>query len=132
MFEKAYRRVPMEREGDLYKAILPQEVKQGGAQLYLEVEAAESRDRVPLLIMAAKTSHPGRIEHLRGHALPGVPNEAQPGPPPQLPVGQTAAYFRLKHEESEWSTHVLPAGELAAFILNSPADLKINLIVVLP
>jgi predicted component of type VI protein secretion system len=64
--------------------------------------------------------------------MPGVGIEAQPGPPPQLPVGQTGIFFRLKHESPEWSTHVLPAGELDAFIMDAPGDLKMNLVVVLP
>ncbi len=132
VIRRAYRRCPMEREGDLFSVALPQEAKQSGARFFLEVESAESKDRVPLLVMAAKISHPGRIEHLRKHALPGVPTEAQPGPPPELPVGQKGAYFRLKYEETEWTTHVVPSGELAAFILNAPKDVRVNLIVVLP
>ena len=85
-----------------------------------------------MLLMTARVSHPGRIEFLRANALPGVPTEAQSGPPPELPPGQSFTYFRLKHEETEWTTHVAPAGELAAFIMNCPADVKISLIVVLP
>ena len=131
VIQRAYRRVPLERREDLFVSALPAEAKEPGARFFLEVESAESRDRVPLLVMATKISHPGRIEHLRQHALPGVPTEPQPGPPPELPIGQTGAYFRLKHEETEWSSHVLPAGELGAFMLNAPQDVSINLVVVL-
>ena len=133
VIQKAYRRVPMERrDGDLFVGTLPQEAKAAGARFFLEVESAESRDRVPLLVMATKISNPERIDHLRQHALPGVPTEAQPGPPPELPkVGQTGAYFRLKYEEPEWATHVVPSGQLAAFMLNAPQDVTLNLIVVL-
>ena len=82
--------------------------------------------------MVAKFSNPGRLETLRINAMPGVGLEAQSGPPPQLPVGQTGIFYRLKHESPEWSTHVLAAGELDAFIMDAPDDLKMNLIVVLP
>lgn len=128
---RAYRRCPMEREEDLYTVALPAEAKQPGSRFFLEVLAGDSLQRVPLLIMAAKSSNPGRIETLRSHALPGVPTEPQSGAPPELPPGQSGTYFRLKHEETEWTTHVTPAGELAVFILNAPEDLKMNLIVVL-
>jgi hypothetical protein len=62
-----------------------------------------------------------------------VGTRAQPGPPPQLqgqhPLGK---FFQLKNEDAEWGTHVVPAGELAVFIMNCPADVKIRLVVVLP
>ena len=131
VIQRAYRRCPMEREEDLYRVALPAEAKQPGTRFFLEVEADDSLQRVPMLIMAAKASNPGRIETLRSHALPGVPTEPQSGPPQQLPPGQSGTYFRLKHEQTEWTTHVTPAGELAVFILNAPEDLRMNLIVVL-
>ena len=83
-------------------------------------------------MMTARTSNPARIDFLRANALPGVPTEAQPGPPPELPRGTSGSYFRRKHEETEWVTHVARAEELAVFIMNCPDDIKINLVVVLP
>jgi type VI secretion system protein ImpJ len=129
---QAYRRCPMERSGHQYHVALPNEARMPGAQFFVEVLVTESQDQVPKLLMVAKFSNPGRLETLRINAMPGVGIEAQPGPPPQLPVGQTGIFFRLKHESPEWSTHVLPAGELDAFIMDAPGDLKMNLVVVLP
>jgi len=131
---QSWRRCPFAKQGDQFLVALPGDAKTAGAQFYLELEAEDSVQKVPMLIMAAKSSNPSRIDTLRAHALPGVPTEAQPGPPPQLPPGQTAKYFRLRHEDprNEWSTHVLPSGELVVFIMNAPEDIKMNLIVTLP
>lgn len=126
---RAYRRCPMERREDRFEVVLPAEAKQAGARFFLEVEAADSLQRVPTLLMAARVSNPGRIEHLNQNALAGVPTEPQSGSPPELGPGQKATYFRLKHELDEWSKHVGPAGELAVQILNAPQDIKLNLIV---
>ena len=132
VIERAYRRSPMEREGDQFNVALPAEAKSAGAHFFLEILAEQSRERLPMLLMTARTSNPGRIDFLRTNALPGVATEAQPGPPPELPRGQTGTFFRLKHEENEWGSHVAPSGELATFIMNCPEEVRINLIVVLP
>lgn len=130
---RRYRRIPMERAGDRYKGSLPSEGKLPGVRCFLEVEAVESGAKVRPLIAAAKISAPARIEFLHSHALPGVRTEALPGPPPELPPGQTAAYFRLKTEEgTEWSTSVLPASALDAFLLGAPQDIKLTLVIILP
>lgn len=131
-FEVGYRRCPMEREGDRFSVVLPSETKQAGAQFFLELGAADSINQLPLKMMTARISHPGRIDFLRTNALPGVPAEARPAAPTELPRGQTGTYYRLKHEESEWMVHVAPAGEISVFIMDCPSDVKINLVVVLP
>jgi predicted component of type VI protein secretion system len=122
----------MERDGDQFGVVLPAEAKASGARFFLELSASESLQVLPMKMMTARISNPGRIEFLRTNALPGVPAEAQPSPPAELPRGQTGTYYRLKHEETEWASHVAPAGDLAVFIMESPADLNINLVVVLP
>ena len=101
-------------------------------KVYLEIESSEPPQQLSLKMMTARVSIPSRIEFLRVNGLPGVPSEAQPGPPPPLPRGQTGTYYRLKHEETEWNTHVAVAGELSVFIMNCPADMAINLVVVMP
>jgi len=131
-FEVGYRRSPMERDGDQFTVVLPAEAKQGGVRFFLEVLSEDSQQRLPMLFATARISYAGRIEFLRTNALPGVPLEVQPAAPPELPRGQTGTYYRLKHEEKEWVTHVAPAGELAVFIMSCPEDVKINLIVMLP
>lgn len=131
--ERAFRICPMEREADLFKAALPPEAKSPGAGFYLDIQAPESAQKLDIMLMTARSSAPGRIDFLRANALAGVATEAQPGAPQQL-QGQPdlGRFFRLKHEETEWTTHVGPAGELAVFIMNCPADVSIRLIVVLP
>lgn len=130
---RRYRRVPMERAGDRYKAALPAEGKLPGSRCFLEVEAAESSARVRALMAAAKISAPARIDQLHGLALPGIRTESQPGPPPELPPGQTASYFRLKIEDgTEWGAYVLPAGALDAFLLGAPQDIRLTLVIILP
>jgi len=130
--ERAFRICPMERDGDLFKAVLPAEAKSPGAGFFLDIQATDSLQNLDVMLMTARVSNPGRIEFLRANALPGVATEAHPGPPQQL-QGQSdlGKFWRLKHEEPEWNTHVTPAGELAAFIMNCPPDVKIRLIVVL-
>ena len=130
--QRLYQRCPMEREGDRFRAVLPAEAKQSGARFFLEVLADDSTPKVPMLVLGAKVSAPGRIDHLRDHALPGVTTEKQPGQPPELPQGQAGSYFRIQHDQNEWSAHVAPAGELAVFMLGAPQDVKLNLIVILP
>lgn len=132
VIRQPYRRCPMEREGDRYAVTMPEEARQPGARFFVEVHADSSRERVPTLLQVAKFSHPGRLETLRINAMPGVPTEPQPGAPPELPVGQTGNFFRLKHEAPEWTTHVAAEGQLGAFILGAPDDLRMNLIVVVP
>lgn len=129
-----YRKLPMEREKDLFRVGLPAEAKGPGVRIFLEVAAVESSPKVKLFMMTAKTSTPARIDStLSKFALPGIANEALPGPPPELPSGQANSFFRLKLEEgNEWPTFVIPGGVLATFILNAPPDLKMHLIVIPP
>ena len=129
---RQYERCPMTRSDDQFGAMLPDSAKQTGSKCYLEIETSEAGQQLSLKMMTARVSIPSRIEFLRVNGLPGVPTEAQPGPPPALPRGQTGTYYRLKHEEDEWSTHVAKGGELAVFIMSCPADMAINLVVVLP
>jgi len=132
VIEQRYRRCPFEREGDRYSVVLPSDAKAAGARFLLEVNATDSVPNLPTLLLGAKISNPSRLDTLRDHALPGVGTEPQSGPPTELPPGQTATYFRLKSEAPEWGTHVVPTGELSVYMLNAPADVKMNLIVVLP
>jgi type VI secretion system protein ImpJ len=130
---RAYRICPMERDGDLLTVSLPQEAKQSGAGFFLDVHATDSAGKLDVLMMTARISHPGRIEFLRANALPGVATEVQPGPPRQMQgVSDVGKFYRLKHEAAEWPTHVVPAGELALFMMNCPQDIQVNFVVVLP
>jgi len=113
----------------MYQTKLPDAAKVAGAQFYLEVKATDSLPKLNLWITIAKISNPNRIKTLTENVLPGVGTEKLPGQPPQLPANQPYQYFRVKHEQAEWETHIVPAGDLAVFILNAPADVKINLIV---
>lgn len=133
LFAQTYRRIPMERDGDSYRAAVPAEAKAPGTRLFFEVEAPDSAPKLRTLFLQARVSGPSRIEHLTRFALPGIATEMQNAPPPQLPPGQTGAYFRLKTDEgTEWSTHVVPAGELVAFLLGAPHDVKISLLLTFP
>ena len=130
---RRYRKIPMERSGDLFRAGLPAECKAQGVRLFLEVIAAESLPRIPTMIGTARVSTPDRIDTLTKLVLPGVATEPQPGPPSELPPGQTGSFFRLKIEQgNEWMTQVVPAGVLAVFVLGAPQDVKLNLCVILP
>jgi type VI secretion system protein ImpJ len=133
VFERRYRRVPMVRVQDQYRVDVPAESKKPGARLYLEVLADDSAPQLRTIIMKAKISNQGRIDHLIRFALPGIATEAQPGPPPEMPPGQTGSFFRLKIEEGvEWPSQVVPAGDVAALLMGAPQDIKLNLIVILP
>ena len=130
--ERAFRICPMERDADHFKAVLPAEAKSPGAGFYLDIHAVDSLQKMDTLLMTARSSNPARIDFLRANALSGVATEVQSGLPQQL-QGQPelGKFYRLKHEESEWATHVIPAGELSVFIMNCPADVSIRLVVVL-
>jgi type VI secretion system protein ImpJ len=133
LFVERYRRIPMERETDLFRTSVPADVKKPGARVYFEVDAPDSTAKLKLLFMQAKVSSPSRLEHLKQFALPGVATEVQAGPPPELPPGQTSSYFRLKVDDgTEWPTHVLQSGELTAFLRDCPSDVRIALVVVFP
>ncbi|TDI45410.1 MAG: type VI secretion system baseplate subunit TssK [Acidobacteria bacterium] len=132
VIQEEYKRCPMAREGDMYQTKLPDSAKVAGAQFFLEVKAADSLPKLNLWITIAKISNPNRIKTLTENVLPGVGTEKLPGQPPQLPASQPYEYFRIKHEQAEWEKHVVPAGDLAVFILNAPTDVEINLIVTAP
>jgi len=123
-----FMRCPMERDKDQFHVMLPDKAKQPGTRLYLEVLADDSTPKLRMLMLASKISTPGRIQHLRDNALPGVPTEAQPEPPAQLGPGQRGSFFRLQMDHTEWGTHVSGAGELTLFMLGAPADVKISLV----
>lgn len=130
IFERRFLRLAMERQGDLYRVGLPADAKQPGARLLLEVSALESEPRIGTILKIAKISSPARIDHLAKFALPGIPTDMLTSPPPELPPGQTAAYFRLRLEDSqEWRSHTVAGSDLAVFVLGCPADLRLNLIV---
>ncbi len=129
---RQYERCPMVRAEDQFTVVLPEAAKQSGTKCYIEVETSEAAQQLSMKMMTARISIPSRIEFLRVNGMAGVPTEPQPGPPPALPRGQTGTYYRLKHEEKEWTTHVSAGGELAVFIMNCPADMAINLVVVMP
>ncbi|MBP7148208.1 MAG: type VI secretion system baseplate subunit TssK [Acidobacteria bacterium] len=125
--------VEMKRSGDLFTTDLVPEHRRPGQRLFLEVLANESAPRLRNLLMTAKISSAARIEFLKGYVLPGVASEPQPGPPPELPSRPPAAYFRLKIDEGEeYARNVVSAGDLAAWILNAPADVRMNLVVIFP
>ena len=135
IFERRYRRIPMERDKDLFRTQLPAEGKRPGVRFFLEALADDSYPQLQALVRKAKVSSQARIEQLTrsGVALPGIETEAQPGQPPEMPPGQTGSYYRLKLEAGpEWATHVIPAGDLGVSILGAPNDLKLNLIVIVP
>ncbi len=130
---RRYEKVPMERVGEIFRAGLSAPHRAPGVRLFLEVAAAESSPRIKSLMQAAKISTPARIETLKQFALPGIATEQMPGAPPELPVGQTGSFFRLKLEDgSEWGTYVVPGGALAAFLHGVPQDVKLTLVVVFP
>jgi predicted component of type VI protein secretion system len=123
----------MERQADLFRTSVPADVKKPGARVFFEVDAPDSAPRLKLLFMQAKVSGPARLDHLKQFALPGVATEAQAGPPPELPPGQKGSYLRLKIEDgTEWTTHVVPSGDLALFLRDCPPDVRISLVVVFP
>ena len=133
VIERNFRICPMEREADLFKVALPSEAKNPGASFYLDIHAPDSAQQLDVLLMTARSSNPGRIDFLRANALPGVLAKGEPAPQQLQGQSGLGRSYRLKHEEgAEWSTHVTPAGELALFIMNCPADVQIRLIVVLP
>lgn len=132
--EKNWERVPMQREKDLFVTALPEGASAPGVKQYLEVKAAVTAPGdVKNLIKAAITSSPERISTLKTFRMLGVSTEHLPGPPPQLPPGQTAEYHRLKIESGEeWEKFVVPSGKLSVSILNAPQDLELSLILVYP
>lgn len=133
VFTERYRRIPMERVGDQFRVGVPAEARKPGVRLFLEIHASDSVPRLRDLMMKARISNPSRVEHLTRFALPGVATEMQAGPPAELPPGQTGTYFRLKIEEgNEWANQVLPANELTLFLLGTPPDVRINLVLVFP
>lgn len=133
VFAERYRRIPMERDADQFRASVPADVKKPGARVFFEVDAPDSAAKLRLLFIQAKVSSPSRLEHLKQFALPGVATEAQASPPPEMPPGQKGSYFRLKIEDgTEWTTHVVPSGELTTFVRDCPPDVRIALLVVFP
>lgn len=130
---RKYRRIPMERDGDTFQTKLPPEVKESGTRFFLEVEAPESQAKLKTLFLVAKVSNPGRIQFLRDNALPGVATEMQNAAPQELPPGPKGTFFRLKTDDGgEWSNQILPTLDLAAFLRDCPADVKIALVLVFP
>jgi type VI secretion system protein ImpJ len=127
-----WKRLPMARQGDHFRVSIPPELRRPGCRYFIEAHAAESTGRIRPVMLTAKISAPDRIGALSTYALPGVPTEFMTGPPSELGPGQTGSFFRLKHEEQEWSGHVLPSAELEVFLLNAPGDLQLQLLVILP
>lgn len=135
IFVRNWLRMPMERPiGDEFRVSIPADGRKPGARFFLQVMADDSTPRIKSFVQSAKISTPTRIDTLKKFVLPGVSTESQPGPPSELPPAHHGgSFFRLKVEEgNEWTTHVLPTGELSAFVLNAPQDLKFFLIVILP
>ena len=125
--------IPMERVGDQYRAGLPPPGRTPSARLFLKVEAQESAPQIPILLKQAKISTPARMDTLAKFALPGISTEEIPGPPSELPPGQSGSFFRMKVESgNEFGNYVVVAGELAAFLLNAPKDVKLSLVVIMP
>ena len=130
---KRWHRLPMSRAGDVFQTALPVEFRQPGVRLFLEVVVSTSQAQVRDLMARAKVSGPTRIPFLTQHFVPGIANEAMPGPPPELPPPQVAPFFRLKLEEGdEWIRYAVGSEELAVSILAAPPDLQLNLVVILP
>lgn len=127
---RQWERCPMTRSHDQFSVLLPDAAKAPSTKFFLELQSSEPQQQLSLKMMTARVSIPSRIEFLRVNGLPGVPTEQHPGPPPALPPGQSGTYYRLKHEDKEWNIHVAGAGELSVFIMNCPADVVINLVVI--
>ncbi len=121
------------RSGDSFAlAPLPASAGQAGVRCYLEVTADASQPHLRTLMMAAKIGCADQIETLKQYALPGVPTEAMPGPPPEVHDRPTASYFRLKQEHADWASRVVASGDLTVHLLGAPPDIKIALVTVPP
>ena len=77
-------------------------------------------------------SSSSQIAALQSYALPGVPTEALPGPPPEVGRDAKGAFFRLKQEHEDWLKHVVASGDLTVSIRSAPEDVKLALVVTLP
>lgn len=127
-----YNRFPMARSGEEFQIALPEEARKPGARSFIEVLADQSDHLVRPLMMGAKISSASQIAALQSYALPGVPNETLPGPPPEVGRDAKGTYFRLKQEHDDWVNHVIADGNLTVSIRNAPDDLQVALIVILP
>lgn len=133
VFKRQYVRAPMVRTGDQFHTALPAEATLPGVRLFLEIAVGDTPIPLPQRMLAARISSPTRMETLTRFVLPGMPTEVQVAAPPEMGPGQKAQFFRIKIEQgAEWITHVVPAKELAVFLLGAPPDMTIHLVVVLP
>lgn len=116
-----------------YSVALRDQGREPGAQLFLEVGARESLARVPVMLMAARISSPGRLDTLQKFALPGLRTEPQADRPRGVPPSETGRFFRLRLEDGpEWVDGPLKEGSVSVLLLNAPPDVELKLVIVLP
>jgi type VI secretion system protein ImpJ len=116
----------------IYAAALDQPELLQDADVFLlitaDVEPAVLIHKVPeMLIVAAGT----RIDHMVGHAVPGIPLMHIARPPAELPVRREHTYFRIEKKNQAW-TSVAAAGSLAVYIPAAFPNPRAELMVLLP
>lgn len=101
-------------------------------RLYLAVNTESNRSDlisgVPQLVKVCSINH---IEHLVGHALPGVPLTYTPTPPGSIPVKMNHKYFSLSQTGLAWEA-IMRSQNLAAYVPEDFPNPQLELIILFP
>jgi len=121
--------VHLEREGDYFKAQIPEEVFENRNVFYLVVRTAESQSKVlEVMQHVAKVSSIDFMEILITRSLSGIPLEYSLIPPPGLPTRPNSFYFKLDQTHQQW-LEIQKNQSICLYWIKAPKDTQAELIV---
>ena len=116
----------------IYATSLDQDKYLANTKMYLAVSSEMNQgdliNKTPQLIKVCSANH---IEHLVGHALPGVPLMHVPTPPSQIPMKLNFQYFSMSQSGLAWEA-VTRSRNLAAYVPGDFPNPQLELIILLP
>jgi len=121
--------IDLVREGASFKGQIPLNLFDSRNVFYLNVRsAADPEKMVASISRMAKISSAERAQSLVTRALPGLPLEFNPVPPPGLPKRPNSYCFRLDRASPHW-LEVQKSQNLCLYWDDAPNDTKAELII---
>jgi len=117
------------REGDYFKAQIPEEVFENRNVFYLVVRTAESQSKVlEVMQHVAKVSSIDFMQTIIARSLSGISLEYSLVPPPGLPIRPNSFYFKLEQTHQQW-VEIQKSQSICLYWNKAPKDTQAEIVV---
>lgn len=126
----AGHRIRLEYDGAYYSGEISERMLGSRNRFWLVLRTEAPADEITESFRrVAKLSVKRNITTLLARAVPGIPLEYYPVPPPGLPRRANSHYFRIDHTSSQW-LEVEPEQILSLFWDSAPEDMTAEILVI--